>query len=53
MNVRTFGWMPQRDAGGDDGAQREHADRADDAGEGHGRLRLQPVLAGRAAVRYN
>ena len=34
MSVSVFGMDPQRHAGADDGAQREHADRADGAREG-------------------
>ena len=52
-----FGWMPQRDAGVDDRAQREHADCADRAGEGH---LTEPFVSRRLAcavharsVRYN
>jgi hypothetical protein len=44
----------ERDARGDDGAQREHADRADEAGEGHGRRRRSGAgrPRGRRAARH-
>ena len=44
ISVRTLGWMPSATLSVDDRAQREHADRADRAGEGH-RLHLESRVA--------